>query len=79
MDNSTQQYERDTPDELDYDFSEIQEDIKDVIKISELIPSKSLEISGLDLCGYSQDDVWEEAITWYKNQLNDALNVKEKE
>jgi len=79
MDNSTQQYERDTPDELDYDFSEIQEDIKDVIKISELIPSKSLEISGLDLCGYSQDDVWEEAIIWYKNQLNDALNVKEKE
>ena len=57
------------PDYDDYDFSEIQEDIKDVIKISKLIPSKSLELSRLDLCGYSQDDVWEKAIDWYKEQL----------
>ena len=59
--------------EIDDDFSEIQEYIKEVLKIANEIPSKSLESTGKDLCGCSQDDVWEEAIDWYKKQLNDAV------
>ncbi len=44
------------------------EDVKEFIKRKNAIPNKSLESTGLDLCGFSQDDVWEEAIKWFKNE-----------
>ena len=43
-------------------------ELKDVLEL----PEKSLESAKLDLCGYSQDDVWEEAIKWVKSKLTKA-------
>jgi len=43
---------------------------KEWVEVSDInkIPNKSLESTGLDLCGYSQDDVWEKAIEWFEEQ-----------
>lgn len=51
-------------------------DVKDFIKKLKEIPNKSLELSGLDLCGCSQDDVWESAIEWFKERINKLVGDK---
>lgn len=41
------------------------------------IPNKSLESTGLDLTGFSQDDVWERAIIWFKEHIkHEGDNIK---
>lgn len=39
------------------------------LKTMKDFPAKSLELSDKDLCGYSQDDVWEAAIEYHNKQL----------
>jgi len=50
--------------------------VKEFIRRKNAIPNKSLESTGLDLCGFSQDDVWERAIEWFKEQENKLAGDK---
>ena len=46
---------------------------KDVLGLIDEIKEKSLELSKLNLCGYSQDDVWERAIQYAKEELKKRI------
>ena len=57
-----------------YNYDE--KDVKEFIEIINTTPNKSLESTGMDLCGYSHDDVWEEAIKWFKEEINKEAGNK---
>ncbi len=57
-------------------INKLEEDVKEFIKRKNAIPNKSLELSGLDLAGFSQDDVWEKAIEWFKSKEDKLLGDK---
>lgn len=62
-------------DRIDYTIY-YKEDVKKSIKKLLDYPSKSLELTALNLCGCSQDDVWEAAINWFKNEVKTEMGDK---